>query len=71
MQLTTKGQRTGMRIRYTEWGSGREVIILLHDSAEAGMLWAPVAQRLADLGYHIFAPDMRGIVGILDSLKAS
>ena len=50
----------GMRIRYAEWGCGDELIILLHDSAEAGMLWASVAQRLADLGYHVIAPDMRG-----------
>ncbi|KAK9822397.1 hypothetical protein WJX74_000635 [Apatococcus lobatus] len=51
---------TGMRIHYTEWGSGEEVIILLHDIGEAGMLWASVAQRLADFGYHIIAPDIRG-----------
>ncbi len=49
-----------MRIRYTEWGSGDEVIILLHDTAEAGMVWASLARRLADLGCRIIAPDMRG-----------
>lgn len=49
-----------MRIRYTEWGCGDELIILLHDSAEAGMMWAAVAQGLAEVGYHVLAPDMRG-----------
>ena len=52
----------GLRIRYTQWGSGGEVILLLHDTAEAGMLWASVAQRLADLGYRVLAPDMRGML---------
>ncbi|KAK9845193.1 hypothetical protein WJX84_011737 [Apatococcus fuscideae] len=60
LQARFQNVSTGMRIRYTEWGSGDEVIILLHDTAEAGMVWASLARRLADLGCRIIAPDMRG-----------
>ncbi len=59
--LSSEDGPAGLRIRYSKWGSGDEVIILLHDTAEAGLLWASVACRLADLGYCVLAPDMRGM----------
>lgn len=51
----------GMRLRYSEWGKGPEVVLLLHDVGESGSIWCPVALRLAELGYHVFALDLRGI----------
>lgn len=43
-----------------EWGSGPETIIMLHDVSESAVVWLPVAGRTAELGYHVFALDMRG-----------
>ena len=47
-------------MRYIEWGSGPEAVILLHDTSESAVVWFPVASRLADSGYHTFAMDLRG-----------
>lgn len=51
---------TGMRLRYLEWGSGEEVVLLLHDVAECADVWGPVAEKLQQRGYHVFALDHRG-----------
>jgi alpha-beta hydrolase superfamily lysophospholipase len=52
----------GMRLRYTERGSGEEAVLLLHDVAESGGVWDDVACRLADLDYRVFAIDLRGVL---------
>ncbi len=49
-----------MRLKYTEWGDGQDTLLLLHDVAESAAVWAPVAQRLADRGFHVTAFDLRG-----------
>ena len=52
---------TGLRLRYLEWGSGgRDVVLLLHDCGEAADIWRPIGPRLADRGYRVIAPDLRG-----------
>jgi pimeloyl-ACP methyl ester carboxylesterase len=51
-----------MRLRYTQRGSGEEVVLLLHDVAESGGVWDDVACRLADLDYRVFAIDLRGVL---------
>lgn len=52
---------TGLRLRYLEWGSGsRDVVLLLHDCGEAADVWRPIGPRLADRGYRVIAPDLRG-----------
>ncbi len=51
----------GLRLRYLEWGSGgRDVVLLLHDCGEAADIWRPIGPRLADRGYRVIAPDLRG-----------
>lgn len=51
---------TGMRLRYLEWGSGTDVVLLLHDIAEAAEIWAPISARLGERGYRAIAIDLRG-----------
>lgn len=51
----------GLRLRYLEWGSGgRDVVLLLHDCGEAADVWRTIGPRLADRGYRVIAPDLRG-----------
>ncbi|EFN57589.1 hypothetical protein CHLNCDRAFT_51155 [Chlorella variabilis] len=56
----TPGSPAGLRLRYLEWGSGGEVVLLLHDLGEAADIWAPIGRRLGERGYHAFALDLRG-----------
>ena len=51
---------TGLRLRYLEWGASGDVVLLLHDLGESADMWVPLAARLADRGYHVLAPDLRG-----------
>jgi hypothetical protein len=51
---------TGLRLRYLEWGTSGDVVLLLHDLGESADIWVPLAARLADRGYHVLAPDLRG-----------
>ncbi|GAB4816799.1 hypothetical protein N2152v2_003845 [Parachlorella kessleri] len=51
---------TGIRLRYLEWQGGEDVILLLHDVAEAADVWAETAARLQERGYRVFALDLRG-----------
>ena len=51
----------GMRLRYLEWGRGREdTVLLLHGAGEAAEAWAPLAAALAGRGYRVLALDLRG-----------
>jgi alpha-beta hydrolase superfamily lysophospholipase len=47
-------------MHYHEYGSGQEVVLLLHDLAESCLLWQHVAGDLAELDYRVFALDLRG-----------
>ena len=43
------------------WGSGNDPrIVALHGILEHGAAWEGVAVRLAQQGYHVIAPDLRG-----------
>jgi pimeloyl-ACP methyl ester carboxylesterase len=43
------------------WGAGDGLPVLLaHPTGFHSMTWSPVAERLAALGYRVWAPDLRG-----------
>jgi pimeloyl-ACP methyl ester carboxylesterase len=44
----------------TRWGSGPRRALLLHGIVSSGMGWWRVAAALADVGYEVWAPDLRG-----------
>ncbi|KAI7841515.1 hypothetical protein COHA_004907 [Chlorella ohadii] len=61
LALESLPQNGRLRLRYLEWGSGgRDVVLLLHDCGEAADIWRPIGPRLADRGYRVIAPDLRG-----------
>ncbi|KAL4860110.1 2-(acetamidomethylene)succinate hydrolase [Chlorella vulgaris] len=51
---------TGLRLRFLEWGTGSEVVLLLHDIGEAADIWEPIGRCLGQRGFHTFALDLRG-----------
>ncbi|MEU4361261.1 alpha/beta hydrolase [Promicromonospora sp. NPDC023987] len=44
----------------TRWGAGPGRALLLHGIASAGATWWRLAETLADDGYEVVAPDLRG-----------
>ena len=53
----------GLRIHVLEAGyetPNRPALLLLHGFPELAYSWRNVMQPLADAGYHVFAPDLRG-----------
>lgn len=42
---------------------GTELVVLLHGFPECAATWSAVAPRLADAGYRVVAPDLRGYGG--------
>ena len=53
----------GLRVHVLEAGyetSGRPALLLLHGFPELAYSWRNVMKPLADAGYHVFAPDVRG-----------
>ena len=52
----------GLRVHVLEAGfdGGRPALLLLHGFPELAYSWRNVLAPLADAGYHVFAPDMRG-----------
>ena len=49
-----------MSVKYLEWGSSGEVVVLLHGIGECSEVWCSIATKLAEHGYHVFALDLRG-----------
>jgi pimeloyl-ACP methyl ester carboxylesterase len=49
----------GVRLHYVEAGSG-PLVVLLHGFPEFWYSWRRQIPALADAGYHVVAPDMRG-----------
>ncbi len=49
----------GVRLHYAEAGSG-PLVVLLHGFPEFWYSWRHQIPALADAGYHVVAPDMRG-----------
>eukprot|EP00958_Prasinococcus_capsulatus_P002988 scaffold266_cov391-Prasinococcus_capsulatus_cf.AAC.40 len=53
--------RTGIRVRYFEWGRGRRpTVVLLHGLGEVAERWERAASGLCNRGYRVLAPDLRG-----------
>ncbi|MFE7503962.1 alpha/beta fold hydrolase [Promicromonospora sp. NPDC057488] len=44
----------------TRWGTGPGRVLLLHGIVSAGATWWRLAETLADDGYEVVAPDLRG-----------
>jgi pimeloyl-ACP methyl ester carboxylesterase len=49
----------GLTFRAREHGAGAPVL-LLHGFPETSIMWVPLMERLAGLGFHCLAPDQRG-----------
>jgi len=53
----------GLRMHVLEAGyetPGRQAVVMLHGFPELAYSWRKVMKPLADAGYHVFAPDVRG-----------
>jgi len=53
----------GLRVHILEAGfapAGRPLVVMLHGFPEIAYSWRKVMPRLADAGYHVVAPDLRG-----------
>jgi pimeloyl-ACP methyl ester carboxylesterase len=50
----------GLRIHYLRWGGDGPPVLLNHATGFLAALWGPVAERLAEAGYTVYAPDARG-----------
>jgi len=48
------------KISIREWGSGDKIALLIHGLASSSLTWHRLGPDLADLGYHVFAPDLTG-----------
>lgn len=53
-------ETNGITTIISEWGAGDRVMVLVHGVSGNRMTWSDLARRLADDGYHVFAPDLRG-----------
>jgi pimeloyl-ACP methyl ester carboxylesterase len=49
-----------MRQRRLEWGSGPRTVVLVHGYTDDADTWWRVGPALAELGWHVVAPDLRG-----------
>ena len=50
----------GLRIHYLRWGDDGPPVLLSHATGFLAALWQPIAERLADAGYTVYACDARG-----------
>ena len=53
----------GLRVHILEAGfetTGRQLVVMLHGFPELAYSWRKVMKPLADAGYHVVAPDVRG-----------
>ena len=49
-----------MKLHVTEWGEGPRTAVLIHGITSEGATWGRVAPRLAERGYRMLAPSLRG-----------
>ena len=49
-----------MKLHVTEWGEGPRTAVLIHGITSEGATWGRVAPRLAERGYRVLAPSLRG-----------
>lgn len=48
-------------LRVCQWGpSDGPAVVLVHGILDQAIVWEPVAEALAEAGYHVIAPDLRG-----------
>src|SRR3954462_6504607 len=52
-------QTNGIRMHYAEAGSG-SLVVLCHGFPECWYSWRHQLSALAEVGFHVVAPDMRG-----------
>lgn len=57
--MTTQLQLQGINIAHAVAGQGEPVLMLHGWGAHSGLVW-PLAERLAPLGYRVYAPDLPG-----------
>ena len=50
----------GFRLEYTEYGSGDQVVVLLHGQLMPRRMHEPLARVLAGEGYHVYTLDLLG-----------
>jgi pimeloyl-ACP methyl ester carboxylesterase len=51
----------GLRFGYLEWGTPAQPLVLLfHGFPDTAHTWSLIAPQLAEAGYHVVAPNMRG-----------
>src|SRR4051795_1541707 len=50
----------GQRLAYTEYGSGSRVVVLIHGLLLSQRMQAPLAEALADRGFHVITIDCLG-----------
>ena len=63
MRATVSRMITGhtpIPLAVTRWGEGAHRALLLHGIVSSGMGWWRVAAALSELGYEVWAPDLRG-----------
>lgn len=49
-----------MRLHVREWGTGGRHAVLIHGLSGYSATWTWLAPKLAERGYHVLAPDLRG-----------
>lgn len=49
-----------MRLHVRQWGTGSRVAVLIHGAMADSRTWWRVAPALAEQGYRVLAPDLRG-----------
>jgi pimeloyl-ACP methyl ester carboxylesterase len=47
-------------INLQEWGTGNKVALLVHGLSSSNLTWSKLGKDLADMGYHVYAPDLKG-----------
>ncbi|MDR1359098.1 MAG: alpha/beta hydrolase [Coriobacteriales bacterium] len=52
---------TGIRIAYVELGDpSAPPVLFLHGATDSYLSWSQIAPRVADAGYHVIVPELRG-----------
>ena len=52
---------TGINMAYVELGEkSNEAVVLIHGATDSYLSWSQIAPRLANAGYHVIVPELRG-----------
>ena len=53
--------RTGIKMGYREVGeTGSQSVVMIHGATDSSLSFSQVAPLVADAGYHVFLPELRG-----------